>query len=458
MRRHLPPVELSTGVKIPPLDLTGGAHKCMLARSGAGKSEYCRYALGHPSRSTKVTATPPPAPDEIAYIPTSPRLLFSGIKPTVREEIELSFQLLGRTILDVTGIMRRLDLERVAGQDPFTLSGGEAVRVAVALAMAKQPTFWILDQIYDSLAPESRHDVYMLLQSFTSQDAGILETHSRPPPWASEYEEIVAFDQSRVLRGRYDSIEKELSSLDLLTPQSQLRKVRQRGLHEADYVALEERLGAGGQVFRFQGPSDGMVRLDAAQLQYQYDRNGFRLGPVSLQCRPGEVTALVGPNGAGKTTLLKLLAGLMEPSAGTLHVNGHPAPSNPLHWSRNVLYCFQDPDDQLYLPRVRDELLQTSRNIGNRAHAVDWIVKMLGLENNLDMAAMDLPLSKRRLVTIGAALIASPAILALDEPTVALDMEQCFRLVLALTKYLFEGVRSSSSHTTTISLESFPAV
>jgi ABC-type multidrug transport system ATPase subunit len=88
---------------------------------------------------------------------------------------------------------------------------------------------------------------------------------------------------------------------------------------------------------------------------------------------------------------------------------------------------------------VRDELLQTSRNIGNRAHAVDWIVKMLGLENNLDMAAMDLPLSKRRLVTIGAALIASPAILALDEPTVALDMEQCFRLVLALTKYLFEG-------------------
>jgi energy-coupling factor transport system ATP-binding protein len=390
--------------------------------------------------STKVEQVPQPNPAEIAFIPSNPRLLFSGIKPTVRGEIEFSFQVLGRAISDVSIILARLGIERLADQDPFTLSGGETVRAAIALAAVKQPRVWIVDQIYDALAPDSRLDIYMLLRSFASQDAAILETHSRPPPWIGGYDEIVVFERDGVVRtGNYDTIEENVSSIDLLTPQSQLRKVRKRGVQSADYIALEEHVAKADRVFRFQGMHEGTVPLQAIELQFQYGRNGFRLGPVSVECQPGQVTALVGPNGAGKTTLLKLLAGLMEPSAGMLRVHGRCSPSNARDWARSVLYCFQDPDDQLYLPRVRDELFQTARNIRNRATGADWIIETLGLGGSLDLVSTELPLSQRRLVSIASALIASPPILALDEPTAALDMEQSFRLVLVLMKYLSEG-------------------
>jgi energy-coupling factor transport system ATP-binding protein len=106
-----------------------------------------------------------------------------------------------------------------------------------------------------------------------------------------------------------------------------------------------------------------------------------------------------------------------------------------------VLYAFQNPDDQLYLPTVRRELEETAAlaGAGDAAARVPVVARRLGLAEVLGRAPMDLPRAQRRLVTLGACLVAAPPVLLLDEPTVALDGRQRQRLHAALADYVGSG-------------------
>ncbi len=172
-----------------------------------------------------------------------------------------------------------------------------------------------------------------------------------------------------------------------------------------------------------------------------YPSSGFSLGPLDLSVDAGERVALVGPNGCGKSTLLKCLALLERPSFSRMEIlgaDGHaetPPPERLAHlWARHALYCFQRPEDQLYLSTVRQELAESARRLGVSAtfDAALAIAQEFGLEAHLDRSPYDLSRSLRRLIPLAAALAVSPPLLLLDEPTVGLDDAQVHEMAPAL--------------------------
>jgi energy-coupling factor transporter ATP-binding protein EcfA2 len=190
--------------------------------------------------------------------------------------------------------------------------------------------------------------------------------------------------------------------------------------------------------------------LCVERLEHSYASSGFHLGPFDLCVRSGERVSLIGPNGSGKSTLLKCIAMLERPTYARLEVvraDGTvvtPPPKRQAHrWASHALYCFQRPEDQLYLATVREELSETSRRLGN-AHTMSKAVKIaerLGLGSYFDRSPYDIPRSFRRLIPIAGALAVSPPLLLLDEPTVGLDDY----LVAELIKLLAETQETTST-------------
>jgi energy-coupling factor transport system ATP-binding protein len=150
------------------------------------------------------------------------------------------------------------------------------------------------------------------------------------------------------------------------------------------------------------------------------------LDGVSLALGAGEGAALLGPNGAGKTTLTRLAMALLAPQAGTVTVAGRATRGRAPEDLADVAgYLFQVPEAQLFERRVRDEIAFGPRRLGwdePRVRArVDAVLERLDLARAAEVHPYDLPLPRRRLVALGAALAADPVLLLLDEPTAGLD-------------------------------------
>jgi energy-coupling factor transport system ATP-binding protein len=149
------------------------------------------------------------------------------------------------------------------------------------------------------------------------------------------------------------------------------------------------------------------------------------LQDISLQVHPGEIVAVTGPNGAGKSTLLRHFNGLLRPTAGTVLVSGSDISSDPVgRTAASVGLLFQQPRDQLFERTVlREVSFGLERLVGRdmvagRAAAA---LQAVGLAEAADEHPAELPASGQRLLALATVLARRPAVLALDEPTVALD-------------------------------------
>jgi cobalt/nickel transport system ATP-binding protein len=150
------------------------------------------------------------------------------------------------------------------------------------------------------------------------------------------------------------------------------------------------------------------------------------LDGVDLDVAPGRVIGLLGPNGAGKTTLVLHLNGILEPSAGSVTVTGLPVTRpNLAEVRRRVGIVFQDPDDQLFMPTVRDDVAFGPRNAGVRGAQLDRTVMealdRVGMAEYADRPPHHLSFGQRRRVAVATVLVMEPSILVLDEPSSNLD-------------------------------------
>ncbi len=150
------------------------------------------------------------------------------------------------------------------------------------------------------------------------------------------------------------------------------------------------------------------------------------LAGVDLEVRAGEAVGLFGPNGAGKSTLTRLAVALLQPSAGTVVTTGRDTRGRAPEGFADVCgYLFQRPEDQLFAATVRDEVAFTPRQLGwdrrRSEAAVGQVIERLGLAGVAGEHPYDLPRPRRRLVALASALVASPRLLVLDEPTAGLD-------------------------------------
>ena len=140
----------------------------------------------------------------------------------------------------------------------------------------------------------------------------------------------------------------------------------------------------------------------------------------------GERVALLGPNGAGKTTLVLHLNGILRAGSGTVAVSGLPVEkANLAEIRRRVGIVFQDPDDQLFMPRVREDVAFGPANLGLRGDALDERVmaalEMVGMAEYADRPPHHLSFGQRRRVAVATVLAMEPEILVLDEPSSNLD-------------------------------------
>ena len=166
--------------------------------------------------------------------------------------------------------------------------------------------------------------------------------------------------------------------------------------------------------------------LDLRGLAFRYPGSQQALFGVDLHVHAGERVALLGPNGAGKTTLVLHLNGVLRAGAGTVSVSGLSVDdANLAEIRRRVGIVFQDPDDQLFMPTVRDDVAFGPANLGLRGAELEARVAMalaaVGVADLADRVPHHLSFGQRRRVAIATVLAMEPDILVLDEPTNNLD-------------------------------------
>ncbi|WP_078866129.1 energy-coupling factor ABC transporter ATP-binding protein [Streptomyces sp. NRRL S-1448] len=166
--------------------------------------------------------------------------------------------------------------------------------------------------------------------------------------------------------------------------------------------------------------------LAVSGLAYAYPDGHQALFGVDLTVARGERVALLGPNGAGKTTLVLHLNGILEAGAGSVAVAGLPVAKQHLaEIRRRVGIVFQDPDDQLFMPTVREDVAFGPAAAGLRGAELDARVTealdRVGMAGFADRPPHHLSFGQRRRVAVATVLAMRPEILVLDEPSSNLD-------------------------------------
>jgi cobalt/nickel transport system ATP-binding protein len=166
--------------------------------------------------------------------------------------------------------------------------------------------------------------------------------------------------------------------------------------------------------------------LVVEDLAFAYPDGRQVLFGVDLSVAPGERVAILGPNGAGKTTFVLHLNGTLGGGAGSVTVDGLPVGKPTLKdVRRRVGIVFQDPDDQLFMPTVRDDVAFGPANLGFRGAELDDRVHralaLTGMSDAADRAPHHLSFGQRRRVAASTVLSMDPTILVLDEPSSNLD-------------------------------------
>ena len=191
-------------------------------------------------------------------------------------------------------------------------------------------------------------------------------------------------------------------------------------------------------------------------LEYRYPDGTPALNGLSFCIHHGEAVAVVGANGAGKSTLLQHLNGYLTPAQGTVRIGDFPLTRKTLQAVRRTVgMVFQNPDDQLFMPTVFDDVAFGPLNLGLPREDVEQRVR----EALRDVAALHLKdrpphqLSggEKRAVAIATVLAMQPDILVMDEPNTGLD-PRSRRLLIAQLKQ-FRHTRIIATHDLDLVLE-----
>ena len=231
-------------------------------------------------------------------------------------------------------------------RDPLSLSGGEKKRLLLAGLRMQDPDLWVLDETLDELDVESRISLMNELGRLAGQEGkGIIL-------FASKYSSV--FERPGVRMALLEGGD----ILPLDSSEQGRNTLRQHGLISDQVLSLTEDSSGGTS-------SSSLLEMD--NVRYAYPGNpDFILQVDHLRIQPGSVSLFRGPNGCGKSTLAKLLCGILDPDEGSIRLRGKTADKTALN--RYCGYLFQNPDYQLFLPTVEDELALGLKHSGHTRH------------------------------------------------------------------------------------------
>jgi energy-coupling factor transporter ATPase len=179
-----------------------------------------------------------------------------------------------------------------------------------------------------------------------------------------------------------------------------------------------------------------MIEIERVSFTYRTGEGDAvpALEDLSLQIEPGQLVAVIGHNGSGKSTLVKLLTAVLYPTRGEIRIDGVPVDEEH-QWEirERVAVVFQDPDDQLIMNRVADDVAFGPENLGlpreEIGERVEFALEALGLEGIGGSLIEDLSPGQKQRVAIAGALAMRPRFLILDEPTSLLPTPVAWRLI-----------------------------
>jgi len=174
--------------------------------------------------------------------------------------------------------------------------------------------------------------------------------------------------------------------------------------------------------------------IETRNLTHVYRGKITALDGINFTARPGERIAIIGANGAGKSTLFKHFNGILKPTSGEMLIKGRSISSeNILDVRKTVGVVFQDPDDQIFAPTVKQDVAFGPMNLGLGIEEIEKrvresleTVRLTGFE---ERAPHHLSTGEKKKVAIAGILAMQPEVLVLDEPTAGLDPGGAMRLI-----------------------------
>lgn len=318
-------------------------------------------------------------------------------RPQMRERVDSS--------------LRRAGLAGFAHRNPATLSGGEKKRLLVACLDAIRPGLWILDEALGELDFEWKARVLDLIA-----DAG---------------------GTALLMESRWSALTAARGTSFFLMDAG---CIQAHAADPADPSFAAAIAGAGiqqgaGRKARPRAPG-GFLRVEGLEFHFEGSA-GFSMAVDSLELRFGEICALVGKNGSGKSTLGKILCGLLLPEKGVIGLGGEwgSRPARAGELSAKVGYLFQNPDHQIYLPTVREELSLGLRRQGSDRREIEArVTEAASLFGLLDLGAPPALLSygARRRLQAATYYLLSRDLLILDEIDAGLSYREVESLIDAL--------------------------
>jgi cobalt/nickel transport system ATP-binding protein len=174
-------------------------------------------------------------------------------------------------------------------------------------------------------------------------------------------------------------------------------------------------------------------------LEFAYPDGTQVLHGVDLDVAAGERVAILGPNGAGKTTLALQLNGILEPSGGTITIGGISVTEEHFFEIRRMVgLVFQDANDQLFMPTVREDVAFGPANLGftgdDLDKRVDAALAAVASSEVADRPPHHLSGGEKRRVALATVLAMEPDVLVFDEPSSGLDPAGRRELIVTLAE------------------------
>lgn len=189
------------------------------------------------------------------------------------------------------------------------------------------------------------------------------------------------------------------------------------------------------------------IQLSTENLSFTYPDGTRALKNINIEIEKGEKVAIIGPNGAGKSTLFSHFNGLTEPTSGCVKIEGKPISFEKdelLKVRQKVGIVFQDPNDQLFAPTVKEDIAFGPMNLGLSYDEVEKRVedalKMVGMENYEDKTPHHLSGGQQKRIAIAGIIAMKPELIILDEPTAGLDPDGVEKVLNIMNQLNEEGM------------------
>ncbi len=443
------------------LNVHSGESLLVAGASGSGKSTFCRACIGliphfhHGRLSGKVFVD---GLDTVQF-PVHELFRHAGLvfqnpdaqlfNQTVEAELVYGLESLG---ISSSEIEQRLawasklaELDALMNRSPYTLSGGEKQRVALGAILTLRPKLLLLDEPFTHLDPEATEMLRRILRSMKSEGITILVIEHRLHEIIQDMDRMIILHQGR---GVADGTPNQVLADDLspygLNPPPLLKIFREFGIKKPIFNIDEaiQNLTHQNLLDHFYDhlvhPPVIPSKLSTAsnepvvEIEGLWSRNNGSpiLQGIDLFIRKGECVALLGRNGAGKTTLIKHLNGLLKPERGLVRIFGIDTRKRPVsELSRKVSLVWQNPNDQIFQPTVRQEVLTGPKAF--KSYDGSWcdeLFNRFGLLPLLDRSPFALSEGQKKRVSFATALSVKPDLVVFDEPTAGQDEPSRYQL------------------------------